>query len=60
MALPPVKEQRVIFEHLEPFSRSLRVEAEKLESLETTKSALMSDLLTGRKRVSDRLTLAAE
>ena len=34
--------------------------AEELRQLEATKSALMSDLLTGRKRVSDPLTLAAE
>lgn len=60
LALPPIEEQRDIVANVEPFKTLIEQEASKLDRLLTIKSALMSDLLTGRKRVTDALPMAAE
>lgn len=58
--VPCLSEQQQIFEVWQSFQTKIHVEEAKLESLVKLKSALMSDLLTGRKRVTDTLPLAAE
>ncbi|ANM03193.1 type I restriction-modification system HsdS subunit protein [Rhizobium phaseoli] len=58
--VPGLAEQRHIFQVWQSFQSELQLEQAKLQNLETLKSALMSDLLTGRKRVSNALLLAAE
>ncbi len=59
-ALPPLFEQAKIVEAVDSFDPSLRRAENGLSQLYTIKSALMSDLLTGRKRVTDALPMAAE
>lgn len=58
--VPGLEEQRQIFQVWQSFQSELEVEQAKLQNLENLKSALMSDLLTGRKRVTDALPMAAE
>jgi type I restriction enzyme S subunit len=58
LGLPSLGEQKKIVEILKSFHSSER--DLQLPNLVEIKSALMSDLLTGRKRVSDALPLAAE
>jgi len=48
---PPLEEQTRFLGIWQSFNETLRIEKEKLDALVGTKSALMSDLLTGRKRV---------
>ncbi|MEN0118284.1 MAG: restriction endonuclease subunit S [Agrobacterium cavarae] len=57
---PPLDEQMAIADHIEGIADAEGAETLKLESLNVLKVALMSDLLTGRKRVIDALPLAAE
>ncbi|QCL86717.1 restriction endonuclease subunit S [Agrobacterium pusense] len=57
---PPLDEQKTIADHIEGIAAAEGAETLKLESLNALKVALMSDLLTGRKRVTDALPLAAE
>ncbi|WP_169681881.1 restriction endonuclease subunit S [Rhizobium sp. 57MFTsu3.2] len=58
--LPPVEEQQLLAHRIEDIEAGLRSSERSLLSLLEAKSALMSDLLTGRKRVTDALTIAAE
>ncbi|MFG1350957.1 restriction endonuclease subunit S [Xanthobacter autotrophicus] len=58
--VPPVTEQKKIVKILDGFENSQRAIDDSLTRLLECKSALMSDLLTGRKRVTDALPLAAE
>lgn len=60
VAFPPLAEQNSISSALKPFDIQLHLLTQSLSTKQRLKSALMSDLLTGRKRVSDPLTLAAE
>lgn len=60
VALPPLLEQKMIAESLERFDVQLNLLARSLSSEQRLKSALMSDLLTGRKRVPDAIPMAAE
>lgn len=58
--LPPMEEQLSIVEALRNIDDGLELQNQNLARISSVKSALMSDLLTGRKRVSDALPLAAE
>jgi type I restriction enzyme S subunit len=58
--LPTIAEQREIVCHIEDFTQAENSLKKLLEQYKCMKSALMSDLLTGRKRVTDTLPLAAE
>lgn len=58
--VPGLEEQHQIFQVWQSFQSELEVEQAKLQNLDNLKSALMSDLLTGRKRVTDALPMAAE
>ncbi|MBB4122969.1 restriction endonuclease subunit S [Martelella radicis] len=58
LALPKLDEQRAIVEILKGFENT--ASDLHLSKLIEIKSALMSDLLTGRKRVTDALPVAAE
>lgn len=60
VALPPIAEQKAIATILEPLDTRTDLLMRSLSSGECLKSALMSDLLTGRKRVTDALPMAAE
>lgn len=60
MPLPPAEEQAHIVEILEAVQEQLDCQVEHLSQLQRTKSVLSSDLLTGRKRVSPDLLMAAE
>jgi type I restriction enzyme S subunit len=57
---PPISEQRRIADHLDSIEATEDTQTRSLVSYGQMKSALMSDLLTGRKRVTDALLLAAE
>lgn len=57
---PSVDEQETIANHIDGIDAAEAAETSKLENLTLLKAALMSDLLTGRKRVTDALPLAAE
>lgn len=59
-ALPPLREQREIANVLAGIDGALQRSETQLISSVATKSVLMSDLLTGRKRVADALPMAAE
>lgn len=59
-ALPPMEEQLSIVEALRTIDDALYLQIQNLERISSLKSALMSDLLTGRKRVTDALPMAAE
>ncbi|MGO6781224.1 hypothetical protein GR211_16720 [Rhizobium leguminosarum] len=58
--VPDADEQNAICETLEALDASTRENISKQEALLTLKSALTSDLLTGRKRVTNALPMAAE
>ncbi|WP_082640357.1 restriction endonuclease subunit S [Aureimonas sp. N4] len=58
--VPGTEEQNAICETLMTLDDSTGENASKQEALLNLKSALMSDLLTGRKRVTDARPLAAE
>ncbi len=60
VALPPLAEQKAIAATLLPFDIQLDLLMQSLSAKLQLKAALMSDLLTGRKRVTDALPLAAE
>lgn len=59
-AFPPISEQLLIADHLDSIEATEDIQTRNLASYGQTKSALMSDLLTGRKRVTDALPMAAE
>lgn len=59
-AFPPPSEQIQIAAHLDSFEDAAYCVEITLSKLMATKSALMSDLLTGRRRVHETLPLAAE
>lgn len=58
--VPPMSEQRHIHAVLMSFNNTIAAEEERLIALNASKAALMADLLTGRRRVSTNLLLAAE
>lgn len=58
--LPPLEEQKLLARRIEDVEAGLRSSERSLLSLLEAKSALMSDLLSGRKRVAEALPLAAE
>lgn len=58
--VPPLAEQQQIIELMTGVEDSQRVLEDELLRLRECRSALMSDLLTGRKRVTDALPMAAE
>ncbi|MEW9537557.1 restriction endonuclease subunit S [Agrobacterium radiobacter] len=58
--LPPIDEQIKIAEAVQSVEDDISAENKKLGALGAAKTALMSDLLTGRKRVSEALSMAAE
>ena len=60
IAVPPVDEQRDIGRRIQAMNDSISENGLELANMESLKSALMLDLLTGRKRVADALPLAAE
>ncbi len=57
---PPESERMIISKILSEHDAAIEFQDTELERLISVKSALMSDLLTGRKRVTDALSLAAE
>lgn len=57
---PPASERARITDILRGHDAAIKDIQNELASLRSTKSALMADLLTGRKRVNDTLDLAAE
>lgn len=59
-AFPPISEQLLIADHLDSIEATEDTQTRNLASYGQTKSALMADLLTGRKRVTDALPMAAE
>lgn len=58
--LPSLEEQQLLAHRIEGVEAGLRSSERSVLSLLEAKSALMSDLLTGRKRVTDPLPMAAE
>lgn len=58
--LPPLSVQAEIVQAVSSIYDQIDVLKRELAMLEATKSALMSDLLTGRKRATDALPMAAE
>ena len=58
--VPPKDEQRTIGMRIQAMNISIGKINSELANLISFKSALMSDLLTGRKRVTDALLMAAE
>lgn len=58
--LPPLGVQAEIVQAVSSIYDQIDVLKHELAMIEATKSALMSDLLTGRKRVTDALPMAAE
>jgi type I restriction enzyme S subunit len=58
--LPPLDEQLRIVESLSSIDDAIETEEEHLRAQAALRSALMSDLLTGRKRVTDAVPMAAE
>lgn len=60
LPVPKIEEQREIALTMHGFLVSETANLQAISGLEASKSALMSDLLTGRKRVSDALPMAAE
>jgi type I restriction enzyme S subunit len=59
-AFPPISEQLLIANYLDSIEATEHAQTRNLASYGQTKSALMSDLLTGRKRITDDLPMAAE
>ncbi|WP_026441394.1 restriction endonuclease subunit S [Pseudacidobacterium ailaaui] len=57
VALPPLAEQQVIKNHLDSAEAAIRQSRLELHKLGDIKTALMQDLLTGRKRVTPLLEL---
>lgn len=60
LPMPKSHEQNAICSALVALDGSCKVNSEKQQALLNLKSALMSDLLTGRKRVTGALPIAAE
>ncbi|WP_374250995.1 restriction endonuclease subunit S [Xanthobacter sp.] len=60
IAVPSIGEQKAIVSRASELQLAIGAANEQMSAMITLKSALMSDLLTGRRRVSDPLTLAAE
>lgn len=59
-AIPSQAEQQEIASIMQEIDASIEADNRTLKGQLATKSALMSDLLTGRKRVTDALPMAAE
>ncbi|MCO6406780.1 restriction endonuclease subunit S [Hoeflea alexandrii] len=60
LPLPPLNEQQEIVAHVQEFASTEAALQRNLEQQMGFKSALMSDLLTGRKRMPDTVPMAAE
>lgn len=60
IAHPCLTEQELAADRMMAIDDSIEMNEKKTQKLLSLKSALMSDLLTGRKRVTDTLLLAAE
>jgi len=60
LPLPPLREQREIVAHVQDFADSEAILEQTLQQKIRIKSVLMSDLLSGRRRVTDALPMAAE
>ncbi|MEV5056397.1 restriction endonuclease subunit S [Agrobacterium radiobacter] len=60
LQLPPLNEQEEIVRNIDLVELSFEREHSHFGALVAFKAALMSDLLTGRKRVTDALPMAAE
>lgn len=60
IAIPTLSEQKEIASILTPFDVNIEILMKNLHTSKIMKSALLSDLLTGRKRLTDTLPLAAE
>ena len=60
MPLPPIEEQIAIVKFARVIDSEVKAQENILSRVLSIKSALMSDLLTGRRRVSTDLALAAE
>lgn len=60
LPLPSLHEQRAIIDIITSITDAIRGEEANLATKHVLKNALMSDLLTGRKRVTSDLPLAAE
>lgn len=60
IVIPTLSEQKAIASILMPLDANIETLMKILHTSKSMKSALMSDLLTGRKRVTDTLPLAAE
>lgn len=60
LAVPPISEQEAILDKLSAFDAELEISSHNLANAELVKAALMSDLLTGRNRVTGALPMAAE
>jgi type I restriction enzyme S subunit len=58
--LPPLSEQRHFASKINTMMEQARIAIIELEQLHRAKSALMSNLLTGRKRVTTDLSVAAD
>lgn len=59
-AFPPVYEQPLISDHLDSIEATEDAQTRNLTAYGQMKSALMSDLLTGRMRVTEAVPMAAE
>lgn len=59
-AIPSKSEQQAIASTVQKIDASIEADEQTLEGQIATKSALMSDLLTGRKRVTGAMPMAAE
>ncbi|APG86130.1 restriction endonuclease S subunit [Sinorhizobium americanum CCGM7] len=60
VVVPSIDEQRTIAFRMNDLDTALKITEAELASLRAVKDRLMSDLLTGRKRVTDPLPMAAE
>lgn len=60
IAVPSAREQKAIIENIGEMQVTIGAAVDQLNTMIELKSALMSDLLTGRKRATDALPLAAE
>lgn len=60
IAVPSIGEQKTIVNKISEIQVTIDAAEDQLRAAVATKSALMSDFLTGRKRVTDALPMAAE
>jgi type I restriction enzyme, S subunit len=58
--VPPIGEQKTIVNEIDEIQLTINTAEDQLRAALSMKAALMSDLLTGRKRITDALPMAAE